>query len=36
MYVREIQWEDVDWINQAEDRNQWKDLVNTLMNLRVP
>jgi hypothetical protein len=26
----------MDWINLAEDRNQWKALVNTVMNLWVP
>jgi len=25
-----------DWINLAQDRNQWPDLVQTIMNLRVP
>jgi hypothetical protein len=28
--------EDVDWINLAEDRVQWRPFVNTIMNLRVP
>jgi hypothetical protein len=35
MYLREIGW-DVDWIDLAEDRDQWKALVNTVLNLRVP
>jgi hypothetical protein len=26
----------VDWINMAEDRDQWRALVNTVLNLRVP
>jgi hypothetical protein len=35
MDLREIGWEGVDWIHLAEDRGQWRDLVNTEMNLRV-
>jgi hypothetical protein len=26
----------VDWIGQAKDRNRWRALVNSAMNLRVP
>jgi hypothetical protein len=26
----------VDWINLAQDRDQWRGLVNMLLNLRVP
>jgi hypothetical protein len=26
----------MDWINQAQDRDQWMVLVNTAINLRVP
>jgi hypothetical protein len=36
MNLREMGWGDMDWINLAEDRDQWRALVNTLMNLRVP
>jgi hypothetical protein len=36
MDLREIGWDGVDWIELAEDRDQWKALVNTVMNLRVP
>jgi hypothetical protein len=37
MYLsREIGWEGVKWIHLAQDRDQWRGLVNTLMNLRVP
>jgi hypothetical protein len=34
--VREIGWDDMDWIDLAQDRDQWRALVNTVMNLRVP
>jgi hypothetical protein len=34
--LREIGWDGVDWIDLAQDRDQWRALVNTLMNLRVP
>jgi hypothetical protein len=36
MDLREIGWEDMDWIELAQDRDQWRALVNTLMKLRVP
>jgi hypothetical protein len=31
----EIRWGDMDWIVLAQDRDQWKALVNTVTNLRV-
>jgi hypothetical protein len=34
--IREIWWEGVDWMHVAQDRNKWRDVVNTVMNLRVP
>jgi hypothetical protein len=34
--LREIRWDGVNWINLAEDRDKWRALVNTVMNLRVP
>jgi hypothetical protein len=34
--LREIGWDGTDWIDLAQDRDQWRDLVNTAMNLRVP
>jgi hypothetical protein len=34
--LREIEWGDMDWIDLAEDRDQWRAVVNTIMNLRVP
>jgi hypothetical protein len=36
MDLSEIGWDGVDWINMAQDRDQWKALVNTVLNLRVP
>jgi hypothetical protein len=32
----EIGWNGVDWIDLAQERDQWRALVNTVMNLRVP
>jgi hypothetical protein len=34
--IREIGWNGMDWIDLAQDRNQWRVHVNTVMNLRVP
>jgi hypothetical protein len=36
MDVREIGWGGMDWIDLAQDRDQWRALVNTVMSLRVP
>jgi hypothetical protein len=36
MDLREIGCGSTDWINMAQDREQWRVLVNTVMNLRVP
>jgi hypothetical protein len=36
MDLREIGWDDMDWIDLAQNRDQWRALVNTEMNLRVP
>jgi hypothetical protein len=35
MNLREIGWDDMDWIGLAQNRDQWRTLVNTVMNLRV-
>jgi hypothetical protein len=34
--VRETEWDGMDWIDLAEDRDLWRALVNTVMNLRAP
>jgi hypothetical protein len=36
LYLREIGLDGMDWIDMAQDRDQWRALVNTAMNLRVP
>jgi hypothetical protein len=33
---REIKWNGIDWIELDQDRDQWRALVNTAMNLQVP
>jgi phenylalanine-4-hydroxylase len=35
MDLTEIGFGDVDWIHLAQDRDRWRALVNTVMNLRV-
>jgi hypothetical protein len=32
----EIEWSGMDWLDLAQDRDQWRALVKTAMNLRVP
>jgi hypothetical protein len=36
MDLRETGWGGVEWIDLAEDRDQWTALVNTVMKLWVP
>jgi hypothetical protein len=36
MELGELGWSDVDWIGLAKDRNRWRALVNSVLNLRVP
>jgi hypothetical protein len=36
MDVREIGWGGTDWIDLAQDKDQWRSLVNMVMNLQAP
>jgi hypothetical protein len=36
MDLGEVIWGDVDWIGLAQDRNRWRALVNSVLNLRDP
>jgi hypothetical protein len=36
MDFRETRWGDMDWIDLAQDRDQWRALMTTVMSLRVP
>jgi hypothetical protein len=36
MDLGEVGWGDVDWIVLAQDRNRWRAVVNSVLNLRVP
>jgi hypothetical protein len=36
MDLGEIGWDGMDWIDLAQNKDQWRALVNTEMNLRVP
>jgi hypothetical protein len=35
MDLREIGWDGVDWIDMAQDRDQWRALMNKVLKLRV-
>jgi hypothetical protein len=35
MDLVEVGWGDVDWIGLAQDRDSWRALVNSVLNLRV-
>jgi hypothetical protein len=34
--LRERELDSMDWMDLVQDRDQWRDLVNTVMNLWVP
>jgi hypothetical protein len=36
MDLREIELDGMDWIDLAQDRDQWRALLDTVMNVRVP
>jgi hypothetical protein len=36
MDLGEMVWGDVDWIGLTQDKNRWRALVNSVLNLRVP
>jgi hypothetical protein len=36
MDLEDVEWGDVDWIGLAQDRDKWRALVNSVLNLRVP
>jgi hypothetical protein len=36
MNLGEVGFGDVDWIGLAQDRNRWRALVDSVLNLRVP
>jgi hypothetical protein len=36
MDLGKVGWGGVDWIGLAKDRNIWRALVNSVLNLRVP
>jgi hypothetical protein len=35
MDLRQITWDRMDWIHVAQDRDQWRAVVNTVMNLKL-
>jgi hypothetical protein len=36
MDLQEVMWGDMDWIDLAQDRDRWQELLNAVINLHVP
>jgi hypothetical protein len=36
MDLQEVGWRDMDWIYLAQDRYRWRDVVNAVINHRLP
>jgi hypothetical protein len=34
--LQEMEWESMDWIDLAQDRNRWQALLHAVMNFQVP